>query len=333
MAEVTYEKLAIALETTRRTAITAPTHVVNGNQPIVPKKELHRAADRYGTLAEFYRSQSVRKSSEWSAEADADVNQGPVLANLVLAPVSAPTTPTGATLARLWTFVRSITSDNIKSATVWWGDPNVQVFQAAGAMADEFTLSADASGTDPAKMGIKGMGLFPTKVSAPTYPAIAPGPPSDMQLWIDEGSGATIGTTAITGRVISADLTVPVGTTYKYLAQGPGSNQSYSTTGRKPTHPTTKVRFELPDMTQYDEFTADTVVKVRVRINGPKIETVTSVDFYNYVEWDAVGKWDALAWGELEGTNRTIELTLEHEYDATLGSDIAVRWQNAKATL
>jgi hypothetical protein len=185
-------------------------------------------------------------------------------------------------------------------------------------------------------MTIKGMGLYPTLVTAPTYPAIAPGAllmPSDMQLWIDEGSGATIGTTEITGRVVSADLTVPTGVTYKYLAQGPGSNKSYSTSGRKPTHPTTKVRFEVPDMTQFTEFDQDTVVKVRVRINGPKIETVTSVDFYNYTEWDAVGKWDALSWGDLEGTNRTIELTLEHEYDATMGSDLIQRWQNAKNAL
>lgn len=332
MAEVVYEKLALALETARGTAIAAPTHLVNGNTPLVPKKELHRAADRYGTLAEYYRSQTVRQSSEWGADADADTGLGPVLSNMVLAPVTTPTTPAGATLARLWTFVRNITSDNIKSATVWWGDPNTQVFQAAGALADEFTLSADASGTDPAKMGIKGAGLYPTEVSAPTYPAISPGAllmPSDMQLWIDEGSGATIGTTEITGRVISAELTVPTGVTYKYLAQGPGSNKSYSRIGRKPTHPTTKVRFELADTTQFDEFDQDTVVKVRVRLNGPEIET----GFYHYAEWDAVGKWDALAWGELEGTNRTIELTLEHEYDATMGSDLIQRWQNAKTSL
>ena len=243
MAEVTYEKLALALETTRRTPVAAPTHVLNGDTPLVPKKELHRAEDHYGTLAQYYRSQSVRKSGEWGVDADADADQGPVLSNLVVAPVTSPTTPSGATLSRLWTFLRSITSDNIQSATLWWGDPNVQIFQAAGAMADEFSISADASGTKPATVKLKGMGLFPTKVSAPTYPAISPGAllmPSDMQLWIDEGSGATIGTTAITGRVISADLTVPTGVTYKYLAQGPGSNQSYTVYGRIFAMQTTK---------------------------------------------------------------------------------------------
>jgi hypothetical protein len=333
-AEITYEKLALALETTRRTAITAPTHLVNGNEPLVPKKDKHTAADHYGTLAAAYRKQTVRQSSEWSAPADLDVNLLPVYANMVLAPVTTPTTPSGGTLSRLWMFLRSLTSDNIKSATLWWGDPNIQVFRAAGAMADELTISADSSGTDPAKMGIKGMGLYPTLVSAPTYPAANPGAlvyGADMQLWIDTSSA--VGTTEITGQVISADLTVPTGVSYKYLAQGPGSNKSYSNTGRKPTSPVTKVRFEMPNTTIYNYFDADTAVKVRVRLNGPKIETVTAVDFYNYVEWEAYGQWDALSWGDLEGTNRTFELTLEHLYESTIGSDLVLRTQNAKTTL
>jgi hypothetical protein len=333
--ELTYEKLALALETTRRTPVAAPTHVVNGNAPLQPKKEKKTAEDHYGTLAAAYRKQTVRQHGEWEAPADLDVNLLPVYANMVVAPVSAPTTPSGATLARLWTFIRSITSDNIKSATGWWGDPNLQVFRSAGLMADELTISGDASGTDAAKMGIKGMGLYPTKVTAPTYPAADPGALvyfTDAQVWIDTGASA-FGTTELTGRVISADLTVPTGVSYKYVAQGPASNKSFSNTGRKPTSPVTKVRFELPDMTEYDEYDQDVLVKVRVRMNGPLLETVTGTDFYYYVEWDGYGQWDDLAWGDLEGTNRTHELTLEHLYESGMGSDLALRVQNKKTAL
>jgi hypothetical protein len=91
----------------------------------------------------------------------------------------------------------------------------------------------------------------------------------------------------------------------------------------------TTVVMEVADMTQFDIFEAGTLVKLRVRHNGPEIET----GFYEYVEVDAYGYFDFDSWGDLEGTNRTVSFTLEHEYDATLGSDLRVAIMNERASL
>jgi len=50
---------------------------------------------------------------------------------------------------------------------------------------------------------------------------------------------------------------------------------------------------------------------------------------YHYVEVDTYGPFEDLVWGENAESNRIIELTINGEYDATLGSDCRVAVQNA----
>ena len=49
-------------------------------------------------------------------------------------------------------------------------------------------------------------------------------------MWLDTSSA--IGTTAITGRLISAEHVIPVNYGYKYLAVGPTGSKTYTRTGR-----------------------------------------------------------------------------------------------------
>jgi hypothetical protein len=239
------------------------------------------------------------------------------------------TTPSGATNSRLWTFVPDMTSDTLESLTLYWGDPNIQVFQAAYGLLDELKITADAGGADGVTMSISGHAQFPSKQAPSEVPAMALGslmPPQGMQLWIDT---ATIGSTAITGRVISAEVTIPSGVTYKYKAAGPAGTLTYSAHGRGVRHAEMKLVFEVPDMTQYDQWVAGTTLKARLRFNGALIET----GFYEYVEVDIYGPFESHAWGEYEGSNRTIELTILSEYDATAGHDFCVRVQNDNESL
>ena len=329
--EIAFEYLLAALESTRGTAVNPPTRYLNMAGTITPGNEKYRPNESRGTLAEYYRSKTVRKFSDWQAEGPADVYTLPVLLNgAVKGGVTSPSTPDGATNTRLWTFAPTMTSDDLKSMTLYGADPNVQAIQAAFSMVDELTIGGDSAGTDGVKMSAKGRGHFPAKTAPSSVPAQLTAPllaPGDMQLWLDTSSA--IGTSAITGRVLSGEFSVANNLAYKWVASGPASNLNFYKIGRAKRHAELKLVFEVPDMAQYDLFGVDTVIKARLRWNGPLIES----GFYHYIEVDVYGAFDAFSWGENEGTNRTIEMTIQSEYNTTAGHDFAVRVQNDRATL
>jgi|SRR5690242_13311858 len=339
-AEIPYEVFALALETTRGTAVTPPTHLLPFAGAITPVREKYRPDESRGTLAEFYRSKTVRTSSKISGDGGLDPNYAPLVYNMVMKPVTSPTTPTSGVLTRLWTFVPTMNNDDLKSATFYSGDPNVQVFQAAYGMADNLKVDCDATSTDGVTWSLDATAQFPARVAAPTFPAQNIGNlliPGAMQLWIDTASA--IGTTEITGRVVSTSWSIPTGVTYKYYANGPTGGRGFTKTGRKRRHAEVTVVFELNDLsigvgTEYRLWEADTSVKMRVRLNGDAIETVAGpLTYYYYTEIDIYGPLDALAWGDVEGSNRTMEFTVQSEYDATAGADYVLRAQNTRTTL
>ncbi len=340
MAEIPFEYLLAGIETARGTALANPTHHLNLSGVLTPMRAVTRPLDRRGTLAEFGGSQTMQQWTDFSGEGALDVYTLPMLLNaLMKGGVTAPgTQPADAVLTQLWQFVPTMNSDDLDSLTVYWGDPNVQAFQSTYCLLDELTIGADASGTDGASVSISGQGRFPTKTAPGAVPAFLKAPflmPGAMQLWIDSGASA-IGTTAITGRVVSAEVKIPSGVTRKHLAAGPGLDLNFSGIGRAKRHAEMALTFELVDLVQYDLWAAGTSLKTRLRINGPKIETVgtPTKDYYHYVEVDMYGSFDGgLAWGEHEGSNRTIELTILSEQDDTAGYDLAIRVQSDRATL
>ena len=330
MAEVAFEKFALALEATRGTAVTPPTVIVPLEGAITPTGEYYRPAESRGVLAAVTRSARVREAAEWSAEGGLDVRFMPIVGNMGLQVVTSPTTPGGGTNSRLWTFVRSMTTNALKTATLYGGDPNVQVWQAAFALLQEIVIAADGTGTDGTTLSLSGVAAFPVQVSAPTYPAFAVAgvlSPMDFQVWLDTSSA--IGTTALAGRVLSVTHTIPTGLTPKYIPAGPGGSRTISRAGVARTNPVTRVVMELVDDAQMTLFEDETAVKLRVRHNGPLIEG----SLYEYVEVDGYGYLDFASWGDFEGTNRTVEFELVHQYDATLGSDIRVAVQNTLTAL
>lgn len=408
MAEIAFEALMIGLETARGTAV-APSHFANMTGTLVPRIERYAPNEARGSLAARYRSKTVRTWGEFSAEGPLDVNLLPVFLNMAATGdmTGQPTTPGGATNSRLWSFVPTLTSDDLKTATLWWGDQNVQVFRGKYGHINEITIRNDASSTDGATMSVSGRTQKPdyetatitgataanpvvittsaahgfvdgdqvyisdvagmTEINdliftidnasgstfdlqgingtaytpytsggtirkvAPVVPAQLTAPlitGGDMSIWLDSG-GDAIGTTSITGRVISAEHVLPVNWSTKYLAAGAGSTGSFSRLGRGKRSLTTRIVMELIDLDQYDLFDNDTSVKLRVRHNGTLIEG----SLYNYVEVDTYGPLVMTDWGELEGTNRTIAFEIVSEYDSTLGADWRIAVQNGRTAL
>lgn len=337
MAEIAFETFRLALESVRGTAITSPTHLLNMEGTLDPKDTLYRPRESRGSRAKNYRSVKTRALSEFSAEGDLDAALVPLLCNLAVKPVTTPTTPSSALTAKLWAHVGAVAADDIKTATIWWGDPNLaSQLQSAFAFIDELVIENDASGEEVATVSIKGMAGPPTKVSPPTATAAIAGatfPGQLMQLWIDSGSDA-IGTTEITDRLISVKHTIRTGAKAKYIAKGPAHTLGYSKMGReKIAAITTELKLEMVDFDEYDLWAAATALKVRVRHNGAFIETAAATDLYNYVEVDTYGPAADLAWEDNEGVNRALRITIEGQYDATLGSDIRVACQNERGSL
>lgn len=340
-AELIFEYLALALEATKGTAVTPPTHYLPFAGTIKPVRTKYRTKDNNGTRAEFTRSKTVTTEAEWQGEGGADPNYAPVLFNLFVKSVTSPTTPTNGVLTRLWSFTRDMTGDTQKAATFYFGDPNVQIFQSAYCMGEELTISADASGEDAVTWSMNGFGRFPTRVSAPTLPAQAPGDllmPAAMQLWIDTSSA--IGTTEVTGRFISTDWTIPTGAVKKRYAGGPTGGLNFTKHGITGASAKASITVELNDVSigagkEYLLWEADTVVKMRIRLNGSLIESVTP-DYYSYIQLDIYGPLDAFDWGDVEGANRTMTFEVTSEYStlaAAAGHDWALYVQNTKTAL
>lgn len=340
-AEQAFEIFALALETVRGTAITPPTHYMPFKGMVKPFREKARSEVSDGTLDEFNRSKTVRAGSEFSGEGDADPNYAPLIFNMIMKANDTPTTPTDGVLTRLWTYTPTLTSDDLKSATMYGGDPNVQIFQAPYSLAEELTVSSDAGGTDAAKWSMKGFGRFPARVAAPAMPAQAQGDqlmPGAMQLWMDTGATA-IGTTEVTGRFLSADWAIPTGVTKKYYAGGPTGGLNFSKTGRKKRSAKATIVVELNDVSigagkEYLTWEADTVVKMRIRLNGSLIESVGAGPtlYYSYIQLDIFGALDAFDWGDYEG-NRTMQFEVTSERNATAGYGYALYAQNARTAL
>lgn len=324
MAEIPFEYMLLALETTRGTAVNPPTHYLNVAGQIVPRLTTHAPAESWGTLAARYRSAVTHKSSEWSGEGPADVN---ILLPLLAMAVKSPpvtTTPGGGSTTRLHTYTPTMTADNLKSATLYWGDPNIQTWQADYCMLDELTISGDASGDEVVRMSVKGHGHFPTKTAPSSLPAQSAAPllaPSDMQLWINE--------VAVAGRLISAEVTIPTGVTYKNLASGIIGGLEYASTGRDKRNAEMKLVLELPDMTQYDQWATHVDgMLTRLRFNGPLLEGALRA----FIEIEMYGPFDSLDWGENQSSNRTIGLNILSEYNRGTGYDFQVAVQNTELT-
>jgi hypothetical protein len=331
MAEIPFEFLLFGLESARGTPLAVPTFYLNLAGVVTPKVDTYRPDESRGMLAEYYRSQIMRRWAEWSGEGPADTLTLPALLECLIKAPGVITTPATGVNARLHTYAPTMNADNLKSATLYWGDPNIQAFQGDYGMIDEITLSGDAASSDGVKCSVKGQTNCPAKVAPGSLPTMLNAPllaPADMQLWIDT-SASPIGTTAVTGRLLSADVTIPSGVTYKWMSTGVLGSQEYSAIGRKKRHAEAKFIFEVPDLVEYDLWSAHTSLKARIQFNGPIIELALR----SFIQCDLYGPFDVMDWGNNQGSNRTIALNILSEYNVAAACDFSMAVQNDRATI
>lgn len=337
-AEIPFEFLAFALEGagTKGTPVTPPTHFTNLQGVITPTIDIAMADEARGTLEASYREKVVRRGSTWKGTGPLDLNVLPALLTIFSKNVTSPSTPSGATLTRDWTHVPSITSDDLRSFTGYWGDPNETVFQTAYTMGETLVITADASGTDLTMIEASGWGRFPVDLgSPPTAPSQSTSgllAPANMQAWADTTSA--IGTTALAAGLIRAKHTIPTGAVAKWFARGLDDVLSFTKHGRKKRRITTEIEVELEDLVLWTAYKNGVPIKLRVQHLGPFIETVTGpIDYYSYLVVDTYGLIRDWAWGDMEGANRTASFSVQSTVDTTLGASWQIKVRNGKATL
>jgi hypothetical protein len=337
MSEIPFEYLLAATETTRGTAITTPARHLAVPGMITPKMDVSFPDENRGTLVRNYRSQQNRRWVEWETEdTELDLNQLHWWMSLfVRGGVTSTLVETGV---RNWTFTPTINADNLASATMWWGDPNIQIWRSAFCMGDELTITADGSGTEGTSFNASGMGRQEATVTAPTVPAIAAPlsiTPQYLDVWLETTSAAAYGTTLITNRVISVEHRIPTEMKYKFGpvgVVGGGDALTFRRVGRDKRFIETTIEMEVPDTNQYGTWNSLLAQPVRLRCRHNTAALIGATQ-RGFLQIDQYGPLLDLEWGEYEDVNRTIKFTIPSMSDAGLGADFQVQVQNTTTTL
>ena len=318
MTDIAFEYIALAVpEASAGTPESAPLSYFNLAGTMRKEKVVFRPTEQSGTLIKNMRSITTREWGIFSADGGLDPNILPQLLELLAAGGVSPTTPTSAVLTYDWDYSPTIDADDLVTATIWYGDPNMaSILVGSFGIIDEITIAGDASGTDGVTISISGMTTDPAKVSPPVAPSRAYAPlmaALRMQLYLD--TSRAIGTTEITGKVVSAQHSLVSGRKPRYVAVGPTGGLTYSKTGREPRSIVAKIEVEFDDFDEYDLMELDdTQVKMRVVYNGGLIESVTP-DYYYGVTIDAYGPLILTDLGDNEGTTRTLIFEIESEHN------------------
>lgn len=237
-----------------------------------------------------------------------------------------PTTPPGATLARLWTFVPGGTSLN--SMTSRYND-GANAWVGTGLMGQSITFEGTAAGESTVSVELFGKG----RTAGALTGGLAERTPTYLEGWqavsYIDGFGGTPGTTAV---VALTGWSVVIGNNLdrKYLADNDKVANSIPIGVLDATATLTFEASVAATMTEYANWDTDTPRLVRLMFLGPTdgIETGQRAS----IAIDIAGHWMSPSFvGEDAGT-RTYELQLQYRYDPTNLFGCRVQVVNRRAT-
>ena len=184
----------------------------------------------------------------------------------------------------------------------------------------EFTVDIDSSGFTAYTSGGEIDYVSPVAPAMTEAPLISP---VNIDVYLDE---TTIETTLLSGKVLAVSHSLDLDWGRKYTAAGKTAEKTYSRVGYGGHMMTTTLTMELDNMEQYEMMQNAADVKCRVYHYGPLIESVTP-DYYYYLMVDTYGPLRFADFGEAAGTNRTVQFTIESEYDSAAGHDFQMAVQ------
>jgi hypothetical protein len=335
--EIRAEFCALALESSPGVAAAQPTIIFPFRGLLTPDEDYDEQDESTGNYEALADSTVAYRASMLDGDGPADTRIFPFLMAMTMDGSITPTTPSGGTLSRLWQATPTTTGNNQKTATLWSGDPNVAIFKAPYGICTGWEIATSEGRTAGTSLKASFFAQPMATATGVTVPAKALATkmrPLHMEAWLDNlTQGGTIGTTSVLGRIISATHTLELEREAKQLPAGPSASLSYTAIGRGTQQMNTKVKFHFTDnLTIYNQWEADDRVALRVRHNGPVIETSGGTKRH-YIEIDNYGKWRDFGWAEFATTNRAFEVTLRGLLHTPIGASFAARCQTTLTSL
>lgn len=238
-----------------------------------------------------------------------------------------PTTPGGATLARLWTFKPGNTLD---SMTIERND-GARIRTLNGVRVNQFTFQGSVGGMNEVVMDLFGTDLQPL---GSLTGALADRTPEFYEGWETkayiEAFGGTPGTTPIEAdALLSWNIQVQNNLARKYTANNTlaASNVNIGTLAITATF-----QIEASSARAATEYSNwDSTIKRMVRLefgNNSIIETTLK----SFVTLDLPGAWSAVNLGGEDAQTRVYEFSQQYVYDPTLAAGLQIRCQNQRTT-
>lgn len=239
--------------------------------------------------------------------------------NLVGTPVASGT---GAGADKTWLHVPSETADNARRATLEVGarDAWPSEFRLAGCAAQSLSISIGREGLWRLSATLVGTLLAKqARTAALAVRTVQHVPAPGTAVWLD--STSAFGTTAVAGRLLSAEVTIETGMIARRALDG-------NTVGPDPLAPTATViagRRSLSasivaifsSIVEFDAWRAATAQRLRLRRTGPVL---------GGSNWratlDLAGIWRTFAIGDSDGL-----VTAELELAGVLDASIAAEWR------
>lgn len=327
MALRVFTSARAALEVTRGTDLT-PTRLIYAEEFTHEQdRQTIRPAELRNSYEGFFQASAGTETNTFGMSGRMSYDDLIWYGNTFIAPLASGT---GAGADKTWAFVPSLTSDNIKTATVQLGyadtiatAPGVKLNYCLGSTFNlHFEKNDDGAVTFDAQFFI---GAAATQITAFTGSltdrVVIPMSSNNTQVYLD---AATIGTTLDTN-VVSADWTLDLGPVPFYALDGTtAANAIY-----RPNHRTwtlTLTRRYAND-TEWDRYVDKAERKVRIKTTGPVLGSGTYL-----ATLDLYGVYTGRTWADVDGII-TEELTLEPLYDTVAAGSFSLTVVNATSAI
>lgn len=235
--------------------------------------------------------------------------------------------------AYTYTFVPSVATDDLKSATFEYGDSG-NPYQSTQCMVNQFTLRMDADNdAEPGWMldlELLGRDRTTTTVTGSitdrsTEVMTARG----TKIYIDD-AGGTIGTTQLTGALISASFTVNNNIHYKAFAEDT-TYVAANKVGRGARTFDAQFTFEFDNDTEFAKYRATAPAQRLIRLERQSAAVIHTT-VYKRMRLDMYGYWSSWSEGDRQG-NMTCTFGFQGFYDITAAKTFSFACVNALSSL
>lgn len=240
-----------------------------------------------------------------------------------------PTTPVGATLARLWTFG---TGTTLNSMTLERND-GARVGRWTGIQGNEFTVEGNAAQGNT--VTIAAMGAAVDDTFSTLTGALTDRVPDDMEGWqtrfFIDALGATPGTTEITDLLVSWRIRMSNNMQHKKMADGT-RNFNKINIGRLSL--SAELRFEAAAAAAATELTnanAGTTRLLRLEFQNPNANSIET-GYRHFCRLDIPGIWGAIDRSQEGAGSREYGFPLSYIYDPTNAFGVRLQLQNSRTS-